>query len=79
LGERVRVAVTGDVLRVSHGGTEVAVHALRRGRKERAVEAAHFVGVTGGPRIAQPAPDAAVAASLLRPLAEYEAVTGGAW
>jgi transposase len=79
LGERVRVAVTGDVLRVSHGGGEVAVHALRRGRKERAVDLAHFAGVTGGPRIAQPTPDAAVAASLLRPLAEYEAVTGGAW
>jgi transposase len=79
LGERVRVAVTGDVLRVSHGGAEVAVHGLRRGRKERAVDAAHFAGVTGGPRALQPMPDAAGAASLLRPLAEYEAVTGGAW
>jgi len=79
LGERVRVAVTGDMLRVSHAGAEVAVHALRRGRKERAVEAAHFAGVTGGPRIAQPTPSTEVAASLLRPLAEYEAVAGGAW
>jgi transposase len=76
LGERVRVAVTGDVVRVSHGASEVAVHALRRGRKERAVDPAHFEGIG---RQAEPPGTEPTAATLLRPLAEYEAVAGGAW
>ena len=76
LGERVRVAVTGDVVRIAHGAGEVAVHALRRGRKERAVDPAHFAGIG---RTAEPLGVAPIAATLLRPLAEYEAVAGGAW
>jgi transposase len=76
LGERVRVAVTGEVVRISHGAGEVAVHSLRHGRKERAVDSAHFEGIG---RKAEPPGVAPIAASLLRPLAEYEAVAGGAW
>jgi transposase len=76
LGERVRVAVTGDVVRIAHGGGEVAVHALRRGRRERAIDPAHFEGIG---RKAEPLDTQPIAATLLRPLAEYEAVAGGAW
>jgi transposase len=76
LGERVRVAVTGDVVRIAHGAGEVAVHTLRRGRKERAVDPAHFAGIG---RKAEPLGTEPIAATLLRPLAEYEAVAGGAW
>ena len=80
LGERVRVAVTGGVVRVAHASSEVAVHALRRGRKERAVDPVHFEGILRGASVARPTevftPESP---TLLRPLAEYEAVTGGAW
>ncbi|MGH7286997.1 MAG: IS21 family transposase [Myxococcota bacterium] len=81
LGERVRVAVTGGILRVAHGGDEVAVHAVRLGRRERAVDPKHFEGVTGHRAVGRP-PERAeppVPSALLRPLDEYEAVTGGAW
>jgi transposase len=76
LGERVRVAVTGGVVRVAHGGDEVAVHALRLGRKERAVDPAHFAGIA---RPTARAVEPELSPPLLRPLAEYEAVAGGAW
>lgn len=80
LGERVRVAVTGGVVRVAHASSEVAVHALRHGRKERAVDPAHLEGILRGASVARltevSTPESP---TLLRPLAEYEAVTGGAW
>ena len=86
IGERVRVAVGAEALRVSHAGREVAVHARRAGRHQRVVEAAHFAGVVGfGARVARSAtaePDAMhgdAAPALLRPLAEYEALVGGGW
>jgi transposase len=83
IGERVRVTVTAEALRVSHAGHEVAVHARRSGRHQRIVEAAHFAGVAGfGTKVvrAQPAGLDAIEAeapTLLRPLAEYEALLGG--
>jgi hypothetical protein len=87
IGERVRVAVTGEMLRISHAGREVAVHARQAGRRQRRVDPAHFEGVTGfrakgvGPGMIAtdpPAADGAVSTSaLLRPLAEYEALIGG--
>ncbi|GJE41249.1 hypothetical protein AEGHOMDF_0411 [Methylobacterium soli] len=81
IGERVRVAVTAEALRVSHAGHEVAVHARRSGRHQRIVVAAHFAGVAGfETKVVQPAGLDGVAAeapALLRPLAEYEALVGG--
>lgn len=82
IGERVRVAVTAEALRVSHGGREVAVHARQVGRRQRIVEAAHFAGVAGfGAKIVRAAPIEPVASdvvpALLRPLVEYEALIGG--
>jgi transposase len=83
IGESVRVAVDAETVRVDHAGREVAVHARRSGRRERAREPAHFEGVSGVggahrtrrldamPLADLPAP------SLLRPLAEYEALIGG--
>lgn len=78
LGERVRVAVTGGVLRVHHGADAVAAHALRRGRRERAVDPAHFVGIAGF-RPARRHETTIPATELLRPLAVYEQEVGGAW
>src|SRR3712207_1818081 len=47
IGERVRVAVTGEMLRVSHAGREVAAHPRQAGRRHRLVDPAHFEGVAG--------------------------------
>ena len=85
IGDSVRVLVTADAVRVNHAGREVAVHERRTGKRERAREASHFDGVSGFSArvqpasadvlpIAMPPPDA-----LLRPLAEYEALAGGAF
>ena len=87
IGECVRVAITGEMLRVSQAGREVAVHPRQPGRRQRLVDPAHFEGVAGfRPPEAPPAlmATAPVLASqevsappLLRPLAEYEALIGG--
>jgi hypothetical protein len=84
IGESVGVAITADVLRISHAGREVAIHRRCAGRRERAIDPAHFAGIAGsrggGPGTgAHAAEDAALPATLLRPLAEYEAITGGGW
>ena len=47
IGETVRVAIAGDLLRISHAGQEVAVHRRRTGRFERVVDPVHFDGVVG--------------------------------
>ncbi|MCC2665268.1 MAG: transposase [Rhodospirillales bacterium] len=82
IGERVRVTVGSGAVRILYAGREVAVHAELAGRHGRAVEAAHFAGVTGAPGrpVRTGRPDLAAAdapPALLRPLAEYEALVGG--
>ncbi|MGH7118336.1 MAG: IS21 family transposase [Acetobacteraceae bacterium] len=89
IGESVGVAIMGEELRISHAGREVAIHQQRAGRRQRAIDPAHFEGVAGsharatGPITVAAANDAepagSVAVTLLRPLAEYEAVAGGNW
>jgi transposase len=83
IGAQVRVVVGGDEVRILQSGTEVARHRQRRGRRERAVDAAHLRGIIVGDTDAQRT-DGATArlppgADLLRPLAEYERVAGGGW
>jgi len=75
IGERVTVTVTGAELRVLHAGQEVARHALRAGRHGRVADPAHFadIGRRQTPAALEGPP------ALLRPLAEYDAVAGGAW
>lgn len=83
IGETVRVVITGDVLRVSHAGREVAVHPRRTGRFERVVDPLHYAGVVGSsakPRAEiMQLPDAIGSPELLRPLLEYERLVGGHW
>lgn len=84
IGERVRVTVGGDVVRVLHGGREVAVHAELKGRHGRVVDDRHLIGLVGARDLCGTttplAPiTATVPSTLLRPLAEYEAVAGGAF
>ena len=81
IGERVAVTVSGGFVRIRHGTTEVAAHRQAEGRRNRIVDRAHLAGVAAGdperrsraPRAEEPPP------SLLRPLADYEAVIGGAF
>ena len=83
IGAQVSVMVSSDEVRILQSGTEVARHRQRRGRRERAVDAAHLRGIIVGDTDAQRT-DGATArlppgADLLRPLAEYERVAGGGW
>jgi transposase len=82
IGESVRVTVTDTVVRVHHGAREVAVHAVASGRRQRIVDPGHYAGIAGAAHRAVAAAPAselppAEAASLLRPLGEYEALIGG--
>jgi transposase len=79
IGESVRVVITGTLLRVSHGGCEVAVHERRAGRHERITDPAHFEGIVGfrSKVVAEAAPT--TEPTLLRPLVEYEQLIGGRW
>jgi hypothetical protein len=86
IGEQVEVIVAGGQVRVRHGANEVAVHAIAEGRRQRVVDARHLEGVAGvggQPVRAQPEPLQQrlpqVPPALLRPLAEYEAIAGGAF
>ncbi len=87
IGAEVSVMVGGHQVRIHHAGVEVACHDKRLGRRERAVDHAHLHGIVPcrpGPvsvadieAAAPMMPPAGV--ELLRPLAEYEQVTGGGW
>lgn len=82
IGSAVTVRIEAGELLILHAGTEVARHAERRGRRERAVNRAHLAGVIAGELkdaitptcVHRPAPG-----ELLRPLVEYEQAVGGAW
>jgi len=79
IGESVQVVVLAGRVIVRHAGEVVADHPLCQGRRQRVVDRVHLTGVVGtGPIIGSPSPLAAVP-SLLRSLAEYEAVAGGDW
>jgi transposase len=83
IGESVRVVITGDQLRISHAGREVAVHHCQTGRFARIVDPVHFDGVVGCGSKARlttgPACEPLGVGELLRPLLEYERAVGGRW
>ncbi|APG86359.1 transposase (plasmid) [Sinorhizobium americanum CCGM7] len=79
IGESVQVVVLAGRVIVRHAGQVVADHAVCRGRRQRIVDRAHFIGVAGVEAPVQAAPIEITASALLRPLAEYEAVVGGGW
>jgi hypothetical protein len=47
IGERVEVIVAAGEVRVRHGASEVAVHRLVEGRRQRVIDTAHLAGVAG--------------------------------
>jgi len=82
IGATVGVVASGGEVRISHAGAEVARHAERHGRRERAADGAHLHGIVARRRDAADLPargPAAPGMELLRPLAEYERVAGGGW
>jgi transposase len=86
IGERVEVIVAAGEVRVRHGTSEVAVHRLVEGRRQRVIDKAHLAGVAGlggRPVCAASAlpddPEPQPLPVLLRPLADYEALAGGAF
>ena len=79
IGALVTVQVAAGELRVLHGGIEVARHAERRGRRERAIQAAHLIGIVANDHAAAIAATRSDPINLLRPWAEYEQAVGGGW
>jgi transposase len=79
IGETVSVLVNEQV-RVLHAGTEVAIHVRLAGQRRASIHREHLLGIVGSePRPTPSGADIANAPALLRPLQEYEALTGGAW
>ena len=81
IGETVTVLVNEQV-RILHAGQEAAMHARLAGQRRASLQREHLFDIVGSePRPAPSAVDALCAAwpELLRPLKEYEAITGGAW
>lgn len=78
VGETVQVVVLGGRVIVRHAGEIVADHPVCGGRRQRVVDRDHLAGLVGmgasTPRLPPAAPP-----TLLRPLAEYEALVGGGW
>jgi hypothetical protein len=85
IGESVLVSVTDTTVRLHHAGREVAVHAALSGRRQRAINSAHYAGIAGTKQrrfAANPAPGEplhAARSSLLRPLGDYESLVGGSF
>jgi hypothetical protein len=82
----VAVTVAAGEVRIRHGVREVAVHKQSEGRRVRIVDTAHLDGVAGRDGAvcragiaAATVPASSPPPSLLRPLAEYEAVIGGSF
>lgn len=86
IGERVAVTVAAGEVRIRHGAREVAIHRLVQGRRQRIIDRAHLDGVAGRDGAIRrqtveglPVLHPSSPSSLLRPLAEYEAVAGGSF
>lgn len=84
IGERVAVTVAAGGIRIRHGVRVVAVHSQVHGRRQRVIDCGHLDGVAGvagavcrGEVVEPLSSSPASPPSLLRPLAEYEAVIGG--
>lgn len=84
IGRHVIVQIIDGELVVLDDGQEVARHPLCADKRQRVIERSHLIGIVGmvPPAAAAPPPDHPTPQQqcpLLRPLAEYEAVVGGAW
>jgi transposase len=85
IGAGVTVRISAGEVVVLQGGTEVARHGQRLGRRETALRPGHLngiVGTTARPVVTTALPPPAAPTpvpELLRPLADYEQAVGGGW
>ncbi len=86
IGTQVTVQVADNQVTVLAGGDEVARHPQCLGARQRIIDRRHLAGISGTtsrtPLPVKPGPEQTAPMSggeLLRPLADYEAVIGGAW
>jgi len=75
VGAQVSVQVREHKVRIYQGAKLLAEHGRLSGRGQRAVHSSHVQGLVGSGERRQ----SAEAARLLRPLAEYERVSGGSF
>jgi hypothetical protein len=77
IGAEVLVLVAEETVSISHAGELMAVHPRLMGRRQRSTLREHFSGL----KLHQNGSEAPASETdeLLRPLAEYDAVAGGAW
>lgn len=81
IGESVTVLINEQV-RVIHAGAEVASHARLAGQRRTSIHREHLLGIVGAEPRPQPSGihvPATAPGELLRPLQEYESITGGGW
>jgi hypothetical protein len=74
--------LVNEQVRIVHAGQEVAVHTRLASQRRASIHREHLLGIVGSqPRPQPSAINVAVTTppELLRPLHEYEALTGGAW
>lgn len=84
IGTQVTVQVADSQVTVIAGQDEVARHPQSNGQRQRIVDRMHLEGIVGTtkshrPSNSLPTPPPEPEGELLRPLAAYEAVAGGAW
>lgn len=85
IGTQVTVQVADLQVTVIAGQDEVARHPQHQGQRQRIIDRQHLKGIVGAAKPHWPskplpeAPPPVPEGELLRPLADYEAVAGGAW
>ncbi len=85
IGTQVTVQVADSQVTVIAGQDEVARHPQHQGQRQRIIDRQHLKGIVGAAKPHWPskplpeAPPPVPEGELLRPLADYEAVAGGAW
>jgi transposase len=84
IGTQVTVQVATSQVTVIAGLDEVARHPQSNGQRQRIIDRRHLEGIVGttkphGPSKSLPTPPPEPEGELLRSLAAYEAVAGGAW
>lgn len=79
--KEVTVQLTETEVKILHGPDEVACHPICIGERQRSINPQHLKGIIGANwSIKTENPNISVKpAELLRPLTEYEVITGGGW
>lgn len=85
IGNQVTVQVVDSHVTIIFGHDEVARHPQSHGHRQRIIERGHLEGIVGAATphvLSNPVPGMPLPGfegELLRPLADYEAIAGGAW